>query len=261
MVYLIGNNPVYSEVIMKRLGIDTGKAIPLNQYQYNQNGSDKPIILVTSSGFHHGDTLNLSEILLKNGVYVDAKIVIDRHLDFERPGVDVPKFDISDHSMQMRKDNLYNKSVTYYASHSRELCGQEYLDSGIGQMFLLGVENENPMLTIKSRLSNEPSLRYIFKDQIFSSPRIDVLEKIEGKKIHLSIDIDAIPDLNCLGMDHWSGKTGPSLSYLLSELKGLAKNNEIVALDLAGYYPNIDDITAADKQGMNIYDQLIKQVI
>jgi len=239
MEYVIGNEYNQSRTIMERLGVDLSKAISL--HEYNARREQIPI-LVCSGGRFHDDTLTLSNKLRNVQVPVDVKVILDRHADFNHEAKE--------------------QNGSDYCSHALTIYKEGYLES----LHILGIEEDSQVPQIQKALGRtgglESAITGIWSPtKLVYSADINKAKEINGKNIHVSVDIDLIPNLDCVGIT-WGGKTGPSVSEVSDTLRWLVNNNNLVAFDIVGYYPqDLANSSVTNTQGLLVYKQLIDRVV
>ena len=239
MEYVIGNEYHQSRTIMDRLGIDLSKAVSLQDYKA---GKEQIPILVCSGGRFHNDTLTLSNKLKSAQVPVDIKVIFDRHADFN-------------HEAKEQNDSDY-------CSHALTIYKEGFLES----LHILGIEEDSQVPQIQKALGRHGSLESAITGiwsptNLKYSADINKAREIKGKNIHISVDIDVIPNLDCVGIT-WGGKIGPSVREVSDTLRWLVINNNLTAFDIVGYYPqDLADSSVTNPQGILVYKQLIDQVV
>jgi len=275
MVYIIGNLRNHACLLVDRLGLNRREAVFLDDFTPN---GEVPIV-ISSFGTFHGDTLTLSNKLREADKEVDVKVLFDRHADFNRDKIEnPPKLEfhgliISDE--YRKKKHAERQHNIDHCSHAFTIYRQGYLE----QLYILGIHHNQQEEQIKMVLGEMP----FYSDQYFSpiespteliySPDITKADDIKGKRIHVSIDIDVIKDLECIPIN-WGGKSvegvpelnqscygcglGPTIDELAKIVRRLISNNTLVAFDIVGYSP-IDIIKGAQvpTEGLEVYRKLL----
>jgi len=281
--YILGNETKQAKMICEHLGLDSRLLSSLHRYQPRKK--DLPIF-ISAGGAFHGDSLILSEKLHQAGREVEVKVIYDRHADFNAVVKELyknvsPHFMLSSHYDSKKgkqgsilvptpkeidpknpaAEELY-KSYGEYSTHALSVYQMNMLE----QLYLLGIEEESQQAQIDFALKGGKSILGKIKavrssTGLVASADLNRAKEIRNKKVHISIDIDVIKDVQCVGQN-WNGETGPSLEELVNSVENLVSNNILVAVDLVGYYPTDlwNKKEGSDTEGLNIYRKLLEMI-
>ncbi len=230
MVYLVGSALEDTRRIATTLGIAQAVQVPLHLFP-----SKGPMCIISSNGIYHGDSLTVSENLRKVSIPVDVKIIFDRHADFNKP-------------------NFSLSGIEHFASHAFEVYAQNFLE----RLYVLGIEpgyQERQIMNCLHDLRIASSLPHT---KLFYSCDITSARSVEGKRIHVSVDIDVIKRLTCINPG-FGGESGPSLEELSNEIATISKENTLVAIDLVGFLPRSRDLSCdSDAEGLLVYKTIVQ---
>ena len=161
-------------------------------------------------------------------------------------------------SEEFRKNPCLEQACSEYASHALTTYKMGHLKS----LYILGVYDQWIVPLIDEELSTIRRNGADTKTNFIYSADVHEADKINGHRIHVSVDIDVIKNLNCVSKPEWSGQTGPSVEDLSDVIESLISRNRLVAFDIVGYQP--DDLNREpvpkNTEGLEIYRKLLPKL-
>jgi arginase family enzyme len=174
-------------------------------------------IMICADGKEHGYSLDLTEKIVATGQKID-KVGFDAHEDFTEESEDD----------RARYGYDIGKETHYFSSHNLELLRSGYCS----EIQFFGC-NTNRFVDSKNKYEHGKWIKKN-KSKIMFSRKLDGIDEIRDKTLHVSVDLDVLDDTPYVNLT-WSIDGVVQYDDFISKLRTLQQNNNIIGVDICGF--------------------------